>query len=78
LLHTQPEIIAPITGFPSMSIPIGSQVNRIPIGAYWIARRYDEITLLRITYAAETLLDVDCVSEMLERLQNHDKHVPSS
>lgn len=70
LLCTQPEIVAPITGFPSMSIPIGSQENRIPIGAYWIAKRYDEATLLRIAYAAEALLDVSCVPEMLERLQS--------
>jgi amidase len=69
LLCTRPEFVAPITGFPSMSIPIGSQENRIPIGAYWIAKRYDEITLLRITSAAETLLDANCVPEMLERLQ---------
>jgi amidase len=69
LLCTQPEIVAPITGFPSVSIPIGSHENRIPIGAYWIAKRYDEATLLRIAFAAETLLDVNCVPEMLERLQ---------
>ena len=69
LLCTQPEIVAPITGFPSMSIPIGSHENRIPIGAYWIAKRYDEATLLRITFAAESLLGAKCVPEMLERLQ---------
>jgi amidase len=64
LLCTQPEIVAPITGFPSMSIPIGSQENRIPIGAYWIARRYDEATLLRLAYAAECLLEFKCVPEV--------------
>jgi amidase len=69
LLCTQPEIVAPITGFASMSIPIGSHENRIPIGSYWIAKRYDEATLFRITFAAESLLEVKCVPEMLERLQ---------
>jgi amidase len=64
LLCTQPEIVAPIAGFPSMSIPIGSQENKIPIGAYWIARRYDEATLLRIAFAAESVLGVKCVPEM--------------
>ena len=59
----------PITGFPSMTVPIDSHENRMPIGAYWIARRCDEATLLRITYAAECLLRVECVPEMLERLQ---------
>ena len=58
LLCTQCEIVAPITGFPSMSIPIGSGENRIPIGSYWIAKRYDEATLLRITCAVENLLGV--------------------
>jgi Asp-tRNA(Asn)/Glu-tRNA(Gln) amidotransferase A subunit family amidase len=69
LLFTQPEIIAPITRFPSMTIPIGSQENSIPIGAYWIAKRHDEATLLRITFAAESLLGVKCVPEMLDRLK---------
>jgi len=69
LLFTQPEIVAPITGFPSMTIPIGSQENRIPIGAYWIAKRFNEPTLLRIAFAAESSLEVKCVPEMLERLQ---------
>ena len=58
LLCTRCEIVAPITGFPSMSIPIGTGEDRIPIGAYWIARRYDEATLLRVTCAAEDLLGV--------------------
>lgn len=58
LLCTQCEIVAPITGFPSMSIPIGSGENRIPIGSYWIAKRYDEAALLRITGAVEGLLGV--------------------
>ena len=68
LLFTQPEIIAPITGFPSMTVPIGSRENRMPIGAYWIARRYDESTLLRVAYAAERLLRVECMTRMRERL----------
>jgi amidase len=67
LLCTQPEIVAPITGFPSMTIPVGRQEDRIPLGAYWIAKRYDEATLLRIGFAAESLLGVECVPEMLER-----------
>jgi amidase len=72
LLCTQPEIIAPITGFPSMSIPIGSHENRIPIGAYWVARRYDEATLLRITFATESLSIVPHmgVGDLPERLRN--------
>ena len=70
LLCTQCEIVAPITGFPSMSIPIGSAEDRIPIGSYWIAKRYDEATLLRITYAVEKLLKVKCVPEILDQIQS--------
>ena len=61
LLCTQCEIVAPITGFPSMSIPIGSAEDRIPMGAYWIAKRYDETMLFRITCAVEKLLGVTLV-----------------
>ncbi len=57
LLCTRCEIVAPITGFPSMSLPIGVHENRMPIGSYWIAKRYDEGTLLRITGAAESRLE---------------------
>jgi amidase len=69
LLCTQPEFIAPITGFPSMSIPIGTHENRIPIGAYWVARRHDEATLLRAAFAAEHQLGVQCVPGELAPIQ---------
>jgi len=65
LLGTQFDVVAPITGFPSMTFPIGTQENRMPIGSYWIARRYDEATLLRIAYAAEQKLGVRCAPEGL-------------
>ena len=44
------------TGFPSMTIPVGMTKNNMPMGSYWIARRYDEATLLKVTYAVEQLL----------------------
>ena len=65
-LCTQPEIVAPITGYPSMTLPIGTQASGMPIGAYWIARRYDEATMLRIAFAAETKLGVRCAPQALE------------
>jgi Asp-tRNA(Asn)/Glu-tRNA(Gln) amidotransferase A subunit family amidase len=64
LLCTAPEIVAPITGFPSLSVPIGSREDRIPIGCYWIGKRYVEGTLLRIAFAAESLLDVRCTPDI--------------
>lgn len=48
--------IAPFTGFPSMTIPIGQRQDKMPIGSYWIARRFDETTLLKVTYAIEQIL----------------------
>lgn len=47
---------APLTGFPSATIPIGFRTSGVPAGTYWIARRYDEIGLLRVLFAAEQLL----------------------
>jgi amidase len=58
LLCTQPEIVASITGFPSMSLPIGQEEDEMPFGCYWIARRYDEATMLRIAFAVEQRLGV--------------------
>ncbi len=65
LLCTQPESIAPTTGFPSLTIPIGVGEDRMPFGAYWIARRYDETTMLRLAYATEQRLGVRCAPDML-------------
>ena len=49
--------IPPLTGFPSMTIPIGTGSDNIPLGSYWIARRYDEKSLIRVTYAMEQILN---------------------
>ena len=51
-------IISPYTGFPSMTIPTGQRKDQMPTDSYWIARRYDEAALFRVTYAAERLLSV--------------------
>ena len=51
--------IAPFTGFPSMSIPIGRRKDNLPIGSYWIARRFDEGILLKAAYAVEQLLGLN-------------------
>jgi len=49
--------IAPFTGFPSMTIPIGqNKESNIPIGSYWIARRFDEVSLLKVGYVVEQLM----------------------
>jgi len=57
--------IAPLTGFPSMTIPIGQRLdNKMPLDSYWIAQRFDEPKLLRITYAAEQLLGLSLKPEI--------------
>ena len=48
--------VTAFTGFPSMSIPIGQRADAVPIGACWMARRYDEAKLIEVTAAVESLL----------------------
>jgi len=48
--------IAPLTGFPSGTIPVNIRENAVPIGLYFIARRFDELTLIRVMYAVEQLI----------------------
>ena len=48
--------IAPITGFPSGTIPIGTRKNGVPVGMYFIARRFDEAGLIHAMHAAEQLV----------------------
>jgi amidase len=61
--------IAPYTGFPSMTIPIGQKSDKLPIGSYWIARRYDEASLFRATYAVEQLLNLNLVPELENKME---------
>lgn len=56
--------IAPYTGFPSMTIPIGQRQDRIPIDSIWIARRFDEAKIIKAAYAAEKLLSMNLKPEI--------------
>ena len=57
--------IAPFTGFPSMTIPIGqSKNNNMPLDSYWIARRFDEVSLLKVCFVAEQLLGLSLRPEI--------------
>ena len=51
--------LAPFTGFPGMTIPIGRRSDMLPIGSYWIAKRYDEAKLIKAAYAAERRLNLN-------------------
>ena len=48
--------LAAATGFPSMTIPIGKMTNGLPIGSFFVARRYGEDFLLRVTNEIESAL----------------------
>jgi amidase len=48
--------LPPFTGFPSMTIPIGKTKDNLPLGSSWAARRFDEASLIRVTYALEQIL----------------------
>ena len=47
--------LPPFTGFPCMTIPIGTTKDNLPLGSSWAARRQDEATLVRVTYAIEQI-----------------------
>lgn len=52
----QSDGIAPISGFPCGTLPIGKNRNGVPMGMCFIAKRYDETNLLNAMYAAEKLI----------------------
>ncbi len=66
LCETFNTIAAPFTGFPSMIIPIGQRQDKLPMDCYWMARRYEEATLLRVTYAVEQELNVHLKPDLRE------------
>ncbi len=47
---------APFSGFPAVTIPVGRTQSGLPVGSYWMARRFDEGRLLRAVYAVEQRL----------------------
>lgn len=50
-------VLAAYAGFPSMAIPLGfSAKNHLPIGSHWIAKRFNEKSLIDIGYAFEQVL----------------------
>ena len=48
--------IAPLTGFPSGVVPFGQRKNGVPMGLYFIARRFCEAELVRAMHAAEKVV----------------------
>ena len=59
ILCERPTNIAPFTGFPSMTIPLGQRKDGLPIGSYWIARRFDEATIIKTAFVAEQILGLN-------------------
>ncbi|MCL2570870.1 MAG: amidase family protein [Defluviitaleaceae bacterium] len=59
LLGDQFMYIAPFTGFPSMTMPIGQRKdNNLPLNASWTARRHDEGKMIKIAYIVEKILGI--------------------
>jgi amidase len=46
-----------LTGFPSMTLPVGLGNDNLPLGTFWTARRFHEASLIRVTYALEQILN---------------------
>lgn len=47
------QIIAPHTGQPAFTIPMGFTYDNLPAGLQFLGRMYDEPTLIKVTYAFE-------------------------
>ena len=47
------QIIAPHTGQPAFTVPMGYTYNNLPAGLQFLGRMYDEPTLIKYTYAYE-------------------------
>lgn len=47
------QIVAPATGLPAFTIPMGYTTGNLPAGLQFLGRLFDEPTLIRLTYAYE-------------------------
>jgi Asp-tRNA(Asn)/Glu-tRNA(Gln) amidotransferase A subunit family amidase len=47
------QIIAPATGQPAFTVPMGFSLGNLPAGLQFLGRMYAEPTLIRLTYSYE-------------------------
>jgi len=47
------QLVAPATGMPAATVPMGFVDDRLPAGLQILARRFDEPAIFRIAYAYE-------------------------
>ena len=47
------QVVAPATGMPAITVPMGFTYGRLPAGLQTLARPYDELLLFRLAYAYE-------------------------
>ncbi len=47
------QVVAPATGMPAITVPMGFTYGRLPAGLQILARPYDELLLFRLAYAYE-------------------------
>jgi len=47
------QIIAPHTGQPAFTVPMGMSPGNLPVGIQFLGRMYDEPTLIKLAYSYE-------------------------
>ena len=47
------QVIAPHTGQPAFTVPMGFLTDNLPAGIQFLGRMYDEATLIKLAYAYE-------------------------
>ena len=47
------QVIAPHTGQPAFTVPMGFTTGNLPAGLQFLGRMYDEPTLIKLTYSYE-------------------------
>jgi amidase len=47
------QLVAPSTGLPAFTIPMGYTTGNLPAGLQFLGRLFDEPTLIRLSYAYE-------------------------
>lgn len=64
--------LPPVTGFPSMTVPIGEYKGGLSLGSNWIAKRFEEEKLIKIAYVVEKLTNARICPDLkqFEKLQS--------
>ena len=64
------QVIAPHTGQPAFTVPMGFCYNNLPAGLQFLGRMYDEPTLIKLTYAYEQATHHREAPKLFPKLEN--------